>query len=541
MLHALLLACSLGLAPASPSSPPPAADPCLSVASFRAGGAKETGVALARAFVAACGRAQTVALAQELIRIPTVSAREDSATGPSFVAMADFLRSWARAHGLGFRVVGNNDAWEVTLGEGRRRLGFVVHADVVPEAETSVRGDALPEGWTHPPFVGTVDGARLFGRGSEDDKGPLAATLVTLAALAGAAVAPDGQILAIIGTGEEQDWDGMERYAGTEPVPDNVVSVDAEFPVVVGEAGFVEWRLAAPVSPPKQRERAVIIDARGGEFLTQVPGEAHMTLAPAKLESAAQLLARVRAAITAEESARTTGGQRFRFSAEPDAAGANVVVHTYGESVHSSVAERGQNALWPLASLASRLKVESNGFGVILELVAKKLDNDPWGEKLGVGYSDPVMGKLLVAPTMLRLEEDQAVLGINMRRPAGMSSVDFSAKLDAALTRLRRDIGKSLVERGSRYVGEARLVDRESPLVATLLDVYRTIAKDPQAQPVTIRGGTYAKLFPGAVSFGPTAPGQPYRGHAADESIGLDELDRLTTMLVEVCVRLAGL
>src|SRR5438132_522455 len=83
---------------------------------------------------------------------------------------------------------GPNAGREVTLGSGPRHLGYVMHADVVPEGEAAP-GDAtatpaLPAGWTHDPFKAVVDGDQLVGRGVEDDKGPIAAVLVTLAAMA---------------------------------------------------------------------------------------------------------------------------------------------------------------------------------------------------------------------------------------------------------------------------------------------------------------------------------------------------------------------
>jgi len=61
----------------------------------------------------------------------------------------------------------------VTTGEPKPFM-FCGHVDVVP---------ALEEGWTHPPFSGTIDGGYVWGRGSSDMKGGVAAILSACDAL----------------------------------------------------------------------------------------------------------------------------------------------------------------------------------------------------------------------------------------------------------------------------------------------------------------------------------------------------------------------
>ncbi|MCP4004354.1 MAG: M20/M25/M40 family metallo-hydrolase [bacterium] len=107
-------------------------------------------------------------------------ARDDAA----FTAFRDFLersypgvhstleREVVGDHGLLFRWRGTNDALEPALMMG--------HFDVVPIDPATL------EGWTHPPFAGTVDAGYIWGRGSFDDKlsviGPLEAAEVLIAA-----------------------------------------------------------------------------------------------------------------------------------------------------------------------------------------------------------------------------------------------------------------------------------------------------------------------------------------------------------------------
>jgi len=502
---------------------------------------------LVRRWVRHCARAEVTALASALIAFPTVAADEPPAEGAAFRGMAEFLERWATAAGLGFRKVGANDAWEVTLGSGPRSVGFVMHADVVPAAEprpehetegtapATSAPEGLPAGWSVPPFEGTVRDGKLWGRGAEDDKGPIAAVLVVMKLLASAGLTPPGQIVAILGTAEEHQWDGMRRYAETEPHARFTVSLDASFPVVVAESGFVAVRIGAPLGRARRRgTQARAVDARGGHFLTQVPGEARLVVEPAPSESVDALLAR------AERAAAAEAARRGSFSAEARRDGDRVVVRTTGVAVHSSQADQGHNALWALSSVAAQLDLEPGGINDVLRLVREKLDGDHWGERLGLAYEHPVMGRLLVTPTLLRVEEGRAVLGINMRRPAGLSSTEFGERLDRALATVRRDVSARLQEVGERYVGEPHLADTSGPLVETLLDVYRTHTGQTDAGTIAIRGGTYARLFPGAVSFGPELPGHTYRGHAPDEWIELETLDLYSRMILDAALRLSG-
>jgi len=59
------------------------------------------------------------------------------------------------------------------LGKGSPSLMVIAHLDVVPEGE----------GWGYPPFEATVKDGKVYGRGTVDDKGPLASALLALKAL----------------------------------------------------------------------------------------------------------------------------------------------------------------------------------------------------------------------------------------------------------------------------------------------------------------------------------------------------------------------
>jgi succinyl-diaminopimelate desuccinylase len=67
-------------------------------------------------------------------------------------------------------------------------------------------------------------------------------------------------------------------------------------------------------------------------------------------------------------------------------------------------------------------------------------------------------------------------------------------------------------------------VDKDSLLVKTLLEVYKTYTGKDEA-PLSMGGGTYARTLPNkAVAFGIQFPGTPDRAHQANEGVNIEDL-----------------
>ncbi len=461
---------------------------------------------------------EVVRVTEELVRFETTG---HDTRAPAFVHLEDYLERQAQQTGGEFHVGGDRAAFEIAYGPETpgRELWLLFHGDVVP---------ADPRAWSSPPFEPDLREGRLFGRGTEDDKGPIAQAIVVLRAIHELDVPLRRGVRIVVGLGEEGDWEPFVRWSrSVDPQPADVISVDAEYPVVTAESGFVSWMLGRGLG---MRGAGPYI-ASAGEFLTQVPGVAGITL-----EGGEPMAARVRRAI--EEG--------LPFDAPPPdvtVSGSRVDVVVHGEAVHSSKADEGKNALWALAVIAGRLDIagslppsmSSTDDPRLLRVVERFFVGDHHGERLGIAHSDPLMGPLLVAPTLLR----RGVLSVNMRRPAGKTKAEFDALLDAALLRIR-EVFPGINEH-ERYVGEPHVTSPDTPLVRTLLAAYREEMDDPDAAPIAIRGGTFARLFAGAVNFGPAFPGERYTGHSDDESMSLSGLRRGAILLANVVHRLAVL
>jgi succinyl-diaminopimelate desuccinylase len=71
-----------------------------------------------------------------------------------------------------------------------------------------------------------------------------------------------------------------------------------------------------------------------------------------------------------------------------------------------------------------------------------------------------------------------------------------------------------------------------------LSTIYRDVTGN-SGDPVAIGGGTYARRLPNIVAFGPYFPGKVNNIHAADESIGYDELMMITKIYARAMYILA--
>lgn len=149
---------------------------------------------------------QCLSLASGLIRIPSltpISPALAPTAAESLTYLQSFLESGgARCHRLTFQ--GGHDKWDYPVDnlyaewDGDEALGhlcFIGHTDVVPPGDLDL--------WRSDPFSGTVRDGFLWGRGSTDMKGSVAAFCVAGAACSHDAVRPRAKISLIITTDEE--------------------------------------------------------------------------------------------------------------------------------------------------------------------------------------------------------------------------------------------------------------------------------------------------------------------------------------------------
>ncbi|CAN5900595.1 ArgE/DapE family deacylase [soil metagenome] len=123
------------------------------------------------------------------------------------------------------------------IGAGRgRSLLLDGHIDVVPTGD--------PDDWTSPPFVATVRSGRVYGRGTCDMKGGLAAAIHAVEALATAGVELAGRLSVASVVGEEDGGCGTLALLEHDVTADAcVIPEPTELSVVPTVAGALSWRI----------------------------------------------------------------------------------------------------------------------------------------------------------------------------------------------------------------------------------------------------------------------------------------------------------
>jgi len=184
-------------------------------------------------------------LLEQLVAIPSVSGEE--------AAVAAFVEETARGWGLDAVRDDTSVRIELRGGAPGPSLALVSHLDVVPPGA----------GWTRDPFTPSVEGDRLYGRGSGDAKASVAAMVTATKDLAEGAGIERGRLLVILGYGEETKNTTMERAverAGT--IDAAVVGEPTNLHIATAQRGLMMVDLVA-----RGDQRHAGYAAADGEFV----------------------------------------------------------------------------------------------------------------------------------------------------------------------------------------------------------------------------------------------------------------------------------
>jgi len=149
---------------------------------------------------------ELIKLTADLVRINSVW---NPAAGTGEQEVAEFVAGWAEKQG--FEVQKDQVApgrpnvivtWKP--GPGERTLMFEGHTDVVTPGDLSV--------WQYDPFGAEIVNGRMFGRGTDDTKGNLAAMLIAMAALKRSGIQMAGTIIGGVLCDEEDQMLGVRDF-----------------------------------------------------------------------------------------------------------------------------------------------------------------------------------------------------------------------------------------------------------------------------------------------------------------------------------------
>lgn len=457
---------------------------------------------------------------------------------PAIVEFGKLVEGMARDFGLAYRNV-DNRVFEVTLpGGGKDTFGILTHADVVPAvAEEWV----LDDGTRLDPFRLTRVGDMLYGRGTIDDKGSIAAVLYAMKTVKESGVPLERTIRLMIETTEETGGDGMKYYRQHTTLPEYNIVLDSKYPAVVAEKGAGTLTVSFGIqSADGKTERGkadskgpAIVAMRGAASANAIPETATARIASSDATAVAAAL----------EQAKTDFMRRHaprgKFSIDVKREGNEVEVKVTGASAHGSRPEEGVN---PLPRLALFLQASGVRFADNHYLRAVRYLNDLYGldylgNKMELAYRDAFMGPLTMSPTLVRERGEYVDVVTNVRMPRGRTPDELGARITKRIFGWAATHGPVEIKYDQ---GNWMARDPKGAWLSTLLNIFGDTT-GLEAKPVATAGSTTAKLMPNAINFGPAMPGKKYTAHNAREYKEVADLNLDMQMFTEMLVRIGNL
>lgn len=372
------------------------------------------------------------------------------------------------------------------VGQGDKIFGFIGHVDVVPAGDMNA--------WKTDPFSMTEKDESLFGRGTQDDKGPTIASLFTVKALMDKGVKFNHRIRFIFGTDEENLWRGMDKYNEKESGIDMGIAPDAEFPLIYAEKGLQQSYLIGPGSGQLEINQVNAFNA--------VPG-----LATYNGEKQAEV-------------AESLKQHNFDYKQTSD----GIIVQ--GNSVHAMNAPEGTNAILRLGIALADVFEDVEALKFI-----KAFGQDATGKNIIGEIKDDVSGNLTFNISSLEINNKESRMQIDMRIPV---------KIDH--DELIKTIEEKVAPYGFKYENfdylEPLYVPEDSELVKELMGAYQEVTGDKVSKPGISGGATFARTMNQSVAFGAMLTTTPDFMHQANENWSIADMRQAMEIYAEALMRL---
>ena len=377
-------------------------------------------------------------------------------------------------------------------------ISTIAHVDIVPAGT----------GWTVEPFELTQKDGYLLGRGVLDDKGPAILTLYAAHFFARKGQQLPYTLRCMLGSDEEVGMSDVEHYLAEFPEPAFCFTPDAEFPVCCGEKGhfggaFVSGDLSG----------GNVVSIEGGTVSNAIP-----SLASATVRGNASALPAAEGIEVAEANEGT------------------VTITAHGKGGHASMPAGTKNAIGMLVSYLRDNDLLAEVEKPYFELLAT-IHGSTDGSTLGIAATDDVFEPLTCIGGTIHMQDGRISQTVDSRYPKSITGEEITERLSELAGRF----GATL-ENASATV--PFFIDPDSECVKVLIDCYNEFT-GKNAKPFTIGGGTYARHFKNAVSFGPEEPSEPTPDwvgimHGPDEGVSEELMRRSLKIYIMAIDKLMG-
>ena len=352
-------------------------------------------------------------------------------------------------------------------------LGIIGHLDVVP-----AEGD-----WNTDPYELTLKDGVFYGRGVEDDKGPMLCCLYAIRELLDEGYTFDRKVRFIIGLNEESGWADVDYYKTKAVLPIEGFSPDGNFPVTYAEKGPAKVVF-------EYNYNGNFTGFKGGTVSNAVPDYAYV-------------YGKVDETLLDKYHLKTDGDK----------------IESFGKSAHGSRPQDGINAIKPILQYVS----EVDG-GSLVNLIENLFD-----DKQGIFNIGNETGFATISPNVIDFKDGKIYLTCDLRVPAKMDVEDFIPLLDAMA-----------IEYNIKAYHKPHYVDVNGSLVQGLNNAYNDATGENDV-PYSCSGATFASVFKSGVAFGPAFRNGKSAIHEPNEFMSEESLLKMyniyKTAIRKMCCR----
>ena len=406
-----------------------------------------------------------------LVRIPSVY--EES---PEFIFGEPINRCLDEAllimKELGFQVFKAPDGayGYAEIGEGEL-FGVLGHIDVVNAHKN--------DGWERNPFDPIVKDGYLYGRGVQDDKGPMMAAVYAFKALLEEGFQPKKRVRFIFGGDEETLWRCISIYKEREETPVMGFTPDSAFPLTYAEKGLLQVLIKS--------ETPATYDYEGGDSFNAVATKASCPYHP-------QI-----------EAALNQKGYVYKKTGD--------LLEVQGVSAHAKNPWKGISANLNLLDAMHASGIEDKAIAFIVECLKGKYRFEGFTEQDNSDFSGPItinLGKM-------KASKEGTVFSVDLRLPV-------TQKKDEIMELLRSKAAMyNLVVEPFDWLRSIH-IPLESNLIQSLMGAYQEVTGDYVSKPYISAGASYARAFDNHVAFGANFPNHPTSEHQPNERIAVANL-----------------
>lgn len=436
-----------------------------------------------------------------LVEVPSIRDLSTKGLGSPFgenikIAFHRFLEI---ANKLGFTCENDEGyAAHAEIGEGEEYVGVLAHLDVVDVQNI--------EEWETEPFSMIVKNNKIFGRGVNDDKGPLIAALYAAKILKDMNVKWKRKVRVIVGGAEETTWECMEHYFKKHSQPALGFSPDGNFPIVNGEKGI----LGIKVSFKGEDTGEEICSIESRNKVNYVCDDLRVIF---KTKNIDNILS-------------------YSKNAHEILLGDDEVTLIYkGKTSLSRNPQRGKNAMFLFVRDFYDFHFKEKGIVNMMNFIKDCLLDDFYGEKIGLYREDKEMGKSSICPMTIKWKNGKGEMSLDYRYPKNIEPTEIKNRLYELAKEYNFDVD---FEREKKLL----YVSNDSELIMALKEAYKKVMNE-EADAITKGGASYARVLKNGVAFGATFEGEEPNPHMPNENMSIDSLMKATEIYCEALYMLA--